>query len=160
MEENQSQSTPPQSKPAFPMMGLVIAGVVIVLAIGGFMLMSRGSKTTPADTANQETVGSQMPAIDASTTPVSEMLAEKSYTLQDIAVHAAKDDCWFAVEGKVYDVTQYIAGGKHPGKEAIIQGCGKDATELFNTRPMGSGTPHSDKARGFLTNFQIGILAE
>ena len=46
----------------------------------------------------------------------------------------------------------------HPGKEAILEGCGKDATILFNTRPMGSGTPHSNTARSYLNDFQIGDL--
>ena len=84
----------------------------------------------------------------------------KSYTLAEIAEHASADDCWFAIEGKVYDVTEFIASGNHGGGDTIIEGCGLDATELFNTRPMGSGTPHSDTARGFLPNFEIGTLAE
>lgn len=160
MEENQSQPvpTPSQSKSSFPMMGLVVAGVVVVLAIAGFILLSGGQKTSPASQTNQEAVESAMPTNETGPTSVPEMLAEKAYSLSDISAHATKDDCWFAVEGKVYDVTQYIDGGKHPGKEAIIQGCGKDATELFNTRPMGTGTAHSDKARSFLPNFQIGVL--
>jgi hypothetical protein len=53
-------------------------------------------------------------------------------------------------------VTGFIAGGKHGGGDAILAGCGINATQLFNTRPMGSGTPHSDKARGFLDSFYIG----
>jgi cytochrome b involved in lipid metabolism len=82
------------------------------------------------------------------------------YSLAEIEKHNTKDNCWFAVSGKVYDVTQYVAGGMHPGKEAILEGCGKDATILFNTRPMGSGTAHSDRARDYLNNFQIGDLQE
>lgn len=82
-----------------------------------------------------------------------------SYTLDQIAQHATADDCWFAIEGKVYDVTSYIADGLHPGEEAILLGCGKDATDLFNKRP-GDGEAHSDKARNFLPNFEIGTLAQ
>lgn len=82
------------------------------------------------------------------------------YSLAEIEKHNTKDSCWLAISGKVYDVTSYIAGGMHPGKEAILEGCGKDATILFNTRPMGSGTPHSDEARNYLNDFQIGGLLE
>jgi cytochrome b involved in lipid metabolism len=82
------------------------------------------------------------------------------YSLAEIEKHNTKDSCWFAIDGKVYDVTPYIASGAHPGKEAILEGCGKDATVLFNTRPMGSGTSHSNTARSYLNNFQIGDLLE
>lgn len=81
-----------------------------------------------------------------------------SYDLTQVSEHNKAEDCWLAIEGKVYEVTKFIAGQKHPGGEAILQGCGKDATELFNTRPMGSKTPHSDKARTGLENFYIGDL--
>ena len=83
-----------------------------------------------------------------------------AYSIVDIAKHVTKEDCWFAIEGKVYDVTKVTMSGKHPGGEAILQGCGKDATVLFNTRPMGSGTEHSDKARSSLANFIIGDLSK
>ncbi len=79
-----------------------------------------------------------------------------TYTLDEVRAHDNKEDCWLVLHGKVYDVTGFDT--KHPGKEAILQGCGLDATELFETRPMGSGTPHSETARGFLDNFYIGDL--
>jgi cytochrome b involved in lipid metabolism len=78
------------------------------------------------------------------------------FSLEEVAKHNTKEDCWLAIEGNVYNVTEFIPA--HPGGEALLQGCGTDATELFNTRPMGSGTPHSDKARDFLPDFFIGEL--
>jgi len=144
MEENQIQSPQSEIKTTSNPMGmLVVIGAVIVLAIGGFLIFSRSGNTTTRE------------VMENNPSPT----VEDSYTLAEIAAHAVKEDCWFAVEGKVYDVTEFIAGAKHPGGEAILQGCGKDATELFTTRPMGSGTGHSDKARGFLTNYQIGLLS-
>lgn len=83
----------------------------------------------------------------------------ESYSLAEVAVHGEADDCWIAIEGKVYDVTEYIDGGNHPGGAAILQGCGTDATELYNDRPNGLGA-HSDQARSFLLNFYIGELEE
>jgi len=83
---------------------------------------------------------------------------KREYELVEVEEHDVVDDCWLAVEGKVYDVTEYITGQKHPGGVAILEGCGKDAKELYDTRPMGSGTAHSDRARDMLENFYIGDL--
>ena len=83
----------------------------------------------------------------------------KAYTLAEIAQHSNAESCWMAIEDKVYDVTSFVKSGFHPGKSAILQGCGQDATELFNTRPMGTGTPHSERARNMLPKYLIGELA-
>jgi predicted lipoprotein with Yx(FWY)xxD motif len=83
---------------------------------------------------------------------------QQIYTLADITLHGTPENCWLAIGGKVYDVTQIITDRKHPGGAPIVQGCGKDATSLFETRPMGSNTPHSEAARTWLTTFYIGDL--
>ncbi|MGC9365571.1 MAG: cytochrome b5 domain-containing protein [bacterium] len=80
------------------------------------------------------------------------------YTLEDVQAHSDQGDCWLVIEGKVYDVTPFISS--HPGGKAILEGCGIDATELFETRPMGSGTPHSDRARDRLKEYYIGEIKE
>ena len=86
---------------------------------------------------------------------------EIKYNLEEISKHNSAQDCWLLIDKKVYDVTEYIAGAKHPGGAAILEGCGKEnGTELFETRPMGSGTPHSDKAHNYLENFYIADLEE
>ena len=81
-----------------------------------------------------------------------------TYTIAEIAEHNTETDCWLLIDEKVYDTTDYIAS--HPGGTAIIQGCGTDATDLFNTRPMGSKTPHSDNAEDLLKDYYIGKLKE
>jgi cytochrome b involved in lipid metabolism len=82
--------------------------------------------------------------------------AEKTFTLEEISRHSSAEDCWLAISGKVYDVSGFISS--HPGGTAILQGCGKDATGFFETRPMGSGTPHSPTARELRENYYIGEL--
>ncbi len=77
-----------------------------------------------------------------------------TYGMEQLAMHNTDDDCWMAINGKVYDVTDYV--DKHPGSDSILEGCGREATELFETRPMGSGTPHSDNARQKLDDYEIG----
>lgn len=83
--------------------------------------------------------------------------ASEELTLDTVAEHGSEDDCWLVVEGTVYDVTEYITS--HPGGSAILQGCGTDATEMFNSRP-GSGTSHSETARAMLPDYEVGPLAE
>jgi cytochrome b involved in lipid metabolism len=80
------------------------------------------------------------------------------YDLSEIAKHDNAEDCWLLIDDKIYDVTSFIAGGKHGGGDAILEGCGINATELYKTRPMGSGTEHSEKAYGFLEGFFIANL--
>ena len=82
----------------------------------------------------------------------------RSIPLSEIAEHATSDSCWMAIQGKVYDVTPFVKSGFHPGKDAILLGCGKDATEVFTNRPNGSGS-HSEKAFSGLPKYEIGLLA-
>lgn len=86
--------------------------------------------------------------------------AVMTFTLEQLAGHSDKTSCWLAIDSKVYDVTLFVASGFHPGKEAILQGCGGDATELFNTRPMAKNpSSHSERARSMLPKYFIGNLA-
>lgn len=82
----------------------------------------------------------------------------KPLTSEEVSLHSTPDNCWMIVEDKVYDVTAFIATQKHPGGAAILEGCGKEATELFMTRPMGSGTAHSSKAQEMLQQYYLGEL--
>merc|ERR1712060_235889 len=53
------------------------------------------------------------------------------YSLEEVAKHTSKTDCWVVVSGQVLDVTKFL--GEHPGGElAILTFAGKDATEEFN----------------------------
>jgi len=53
------------------------------------------------------------------------------YTMEEVAKHTSKTDCWVVVAGQVLDVTKFL--GEHPGGElAILTFAGKDATEEFN----------------------------
>jgi cytochrome b involved in lipid metabolism len=53
------------------------------------------------------------------------------YTMEEVAKHTSKSDCWVVVAGQVLNVTKFL--GEHPGGElAILTFAGKDATEEFN----------------------------
>ena len=62
-----------------------------------------------------------------------------TYTTAQVAPHNTSTDCWEVINGKVYNLTAFIA--LHTGGEAvIIAQCGKDATATFNNGPHPSGT--------------------
>lgn len=81
----------------------------------------------------------------------------RGIVMDELSSHSTKADCWLAIEGKVYDVTKFIP--MHPGKDMILAGCGKDATQFFATHGKEGGKPHSEKARELLMNMvQVGVL--
>ena len=86
----------------------------------------------------------------------------KYYTMEEVAAHGSDFEnyigCWTVINDKVYDITEFADTFKHPGGEMIYQACGKDGTTLFETRPEGSGTPHSANAREILEKYYIGDL--
>merc|ERR1719486_1522883 len=52
-------------------------------------------------------------------------------TMDEVAKHTSKADCWVVVNGEVLDVTKFLS--EHPGGElGILTFGGKDATEEFN----------------------------
>lgn len=122
--------------------------VLIILFTGcsqqnsGVAVQKTNDKPTTTQTTPQET-------------PVANT-TDKSITLAELANHTTKDDCWLAVEGKVYNVTNFI--DQHPGGDRILKGCGKDATQLFNSIEGGRG--HSDFAKSTAKDFYIGVLAK
>jgi cytochrome b involved in lipid metabolism len=75
-----------------------------------------------------------------------------TYTLAQVASHNNVNDCWTAIDGKVYNITSYAKSGQHPAGDVILQGCGVDASQMF--------AKHSDKARQNLQNFYLGNLAQ
>lgn len=73
-------------------------------------------------------------------------------SLAEIKEHDKISDCWTAVDGFVYDVTTFAF--RHPaGSSAIVEMCGKDATEDFLDEHGGQGEPAS-----WLESLKIGTL--
>ena len=48
------------------------------------------------------------------------------FTVDEVANHNKEDDCWIIVDGKVYDVTDYI--DEHPGGLSILNNKGGDSS--------------------------------
>ncbi|MEQ1772526.1 MAG: cytochrome b5-like heme/steroid binding domain-containing protein [Burkholderiales bacterium] len=88
---------------------------------------------------------------------VAQAPAMKQYSLKEVAAHAAVNDCWMAIGGKVYDFSAYIS--QHPAAPAVMtRHCGKEATRAFETKDR--DRPHSDYARSLLGKYLIGTMRE
>ena len=62
------------------------------------------------------------------------------YTIQDVVTHSTEQSCWTAVDGKVYDLTSFIAN--HPGGKAnIMKICGVDGSAVFGNKHGGESRP-------------------
>ena len=74
-----------------------------------------------------------------------------AYTMEEVEKHNSAEDCWFVVDGLVYDSTKY--NDTHPGgASSILLNAGEDASEEFNSI-------HSKKAKGLLKDWLIGKVA-
>lgn len=80
-----------------------------------------------------------------------------TYSLEEVARHDDAKSCWFAIEGAVYDVTDYIP--QHPTPPSVLHNwCGKEATEGMRTK--GYGRDHSPAAWEQLEDYRIGDLEQ
>lgn len=77
-------------------------------------------------------------------------LAKTGFTAAEVAEHNSATDCWLILDGKVYEVTDFIPS--HPGGKAILKGCGKDATQMF--------AGHPESAKAMKEKFYIGDLKQ
>ena len=74
--------------------------------------------------------------------------------ITEVANHADSNSCWSAIDGSVYDLTDWI--GKHPGGATVIKAiCGKDGSASFNGQHAGQKRPAD-----FLASYKIGELAK
>ncbi|SCV70307.1 BQ2448_1701 [Microbotryum intermedium] len=93
----------------------------------------QGASASSPSSAGAQTGGPAGEAKAATPAPAAakeEKPAQKEYTLEEVAKHNTKDDCWVVVNGQVLNTTDFLAD--HPGgPKAILLYAGKDATEEF-----------------------------
>ncbi len=81
-----------------------------------------------------------------------EIPAKKGISLSEVTKHNSRNDCWTAINGKVYDVTAFF--GVHPGgDENLFRVCGIDATAIFNAQHK-----YQNNAKNKLEEFYIDDL--
>lgn len=121
---------------------IVIIGILVtVIGLGVWTIVSKQSQPNSTTQTSQPT---------------------DSWTVDEVAQHSSKNDCWTIISGDVYNLTTFI--NRHPGGDEILRACGTDATTLFTSRQtddgqfVGSGTPHSQTAYEQLAELKIGSL--
>ena len=77
-----------------------------------------------------------------------------TFTMAEVAQHNNHDDCWVAITGFVYNITEYVQGGGHPGDPISFDGlCGQDITEIFYANHV-----NPDRAVAMLAPYCVGTL--
>lgn len=146
---------------------IILLLLVAIVVVGRYFYQKNKNATREenqqATQSQQSKPGNENVEHDNTSAPTPESNPNvKYYTMEEVAAHGSDFEnyigCWTVINDKVYDITEFADNFKHPGGEMIYQACGKDGTELFETRPEGSGTPHSANAREILEKYYIGEL--
>lgn len=92
------------------------------------------------------------PQQNTSTSPSGSTTAKAGITMAEVQNHATASNCWAAIDGNVYDLTNWV--NKHPGGSGVIKAlCGTDGTQMFNQQHGGQRSPASE-----LKKFKVGAL--
>jgi len=81
--------------------------------------------------------------------------AQSSYSLNEVKLHQTPEDCWMAIEGQVYDLSNYLPD--HDRYLDIREWCGQEATADYNSK-AGRNRAHSPRADEILAEYLIGEL--
>lgn len=105
----------------------------------------------PAPTQTEESTPAPTKTQEPAPTPTR---TSSGYTLAQVAEKNSQTACWVAIDGMVYDLTDWIRS--HPGgRAAILSLCGTDGTSSFLSQHGGQARPSStldDYALGPLVN--------
>lgn len=76
------------------------------------------------------------------------------YAAADVAKHSSRKDCWVTRNGKVYNVTEFVAD--HPGgDDLILKYAGRDVGEIMKD---GNEHNHSQSAYEMLGEYLVGKI--
>lgn len=134
----------------------IIAVVVIGIAVfesSGGQSGQYGASSSGATQANAGTGTTDTSAGSTATSTTSTTTAAQAYTMAQVATHNSATSCWSAINGKVYDLTNWI--NQHPGgPDHILSICGKDGSSAFNAQHGNDSRPQQ-----ILQTFYIGDLS-
>lgn len=123
-------------------MGWVSAALAAVLVGLTVLTGHSGATAVWGGTASEGAPEESDPAVPEESEPA-------GYTMDDVAAHDSEASCWAAIDGNVYDLTEWI--GQHPGgSQRILPLCGTDATAAFSAQHGGQARPASELATFFL----------
>lgn len=78
------------------------------------------------------------------------------FTLEEVAKHNTKADCWMVIGKDVFDFSSYQ---NHPGGNTYAAYCGMNATEGFASKG-GKGPDHSPRAYEEAAGYAIGEIGQ
>ena len=67
---------------------------------------------------------------------------DKVFSLEEVAQHNTASDCWAAIDGNVYNLTDFLPDS--PLGSSLVQGCGKEIANLFGNRPFQGKMPDAN----------------
>ncbi len=77
-------------------------------------------------------------------------------SIQEVANHNTKSDCWVVIDGGVYALDGYIT--KHPGGSSVLIAlCGKDGTAAFQSEHARQALPAAELEKLFLGKLGEGV---
>jgi cytochrome b involved in lipid metabolism len=105
-------------------------------------------------------------AVRCPTKPVCEtapatLPGSRTVTAIELATHATADDCWVAIDGKVYSIAPFQDA--HPGDTDLMKKyCGKQASGPYAAKESGKdkGKRHSPRADEFLEDYLVGKFVD
>ncbi|MCB9810834.1 MAG: SH3 domain-containing protein [Candidatus Nomurabacteria bacterium] len=116
-----------------------------------------GTTNTKTQTTNTTKTTTNTNTTNTTNTTTNTTKTSSGISAATVAKHNSSTDCWMTIDGKVYDVTDYIP--YHPGgKSRIINNCGIDATKLFNGTTSG-GHRHKSSSYQLLSKYYVGVAA-
>ena len=130
-----------------------IFGLIMVLIVGAGLFFVFNKKEEKKEKIKTSKVVS--PVV---TKKIEQETSKKSsFSMSDLAKHNNENDCWIVIDGKVYDVTNYIES--HPGGKVMANFCGQDGSLAFATKGK-KNKPHKPEAYDVLKTLYIGDLSQ
>jgi cytochrome b involved in lipid metabolism len=124
---------------------------LLIVVLGAAFFMHTASAPIEVSTVDQTTASSSTTSATG-TASSTQTTNSGGITMAQVATHAGASSCWAAINGKVYDLTNWI--NQHPGgPDKILAICGTDGSAAFNGQHGGERRPESE-----LANFYIGTL--
>lgn len=110
------------------------------------------TESMETESAEQESSASPTATATATASPTqsaSPTQTAAGYTLAEVAKRNTQSECWVAIDGGVYDLTDWIR--QHPGGSGAIRAlCGTDGTSQFISQHGGESRPSSTLDRYYL----------
>ncbi|MEO8581454.1 MAG: cytochrome b5-like heme/steroid binding domain-containing protein [Patescibacteria group bacterium] len=118
---------------------IILLGIIVFIVVAsaiGFGILRRMTLSTPPTSVTAS------PAVAG------------KFTLDELAKHNTKTDCYIAYQGNVFNITWFIP--QHEGGEIITQECGMVVDEFSKIHPGGPFTKSAIQA--VLQASKVGVL--